>query len=67
MSWGRVMPAYTAGGTAVHAAGLMPAFLMQSQPGEGGAMLQDTGPIPRRMLEWSVKEHLEGTLTCKHR
>lgn len=54
MSWGRVMPAYTAGGTAVHAAGLMPAFLMQSQPGEGGAMLQDMGPIPRRTLGWSV-------------
>ena len=38
----------------MHAAGLMPAFLMQSQPGEGGAMLQDMGPIPRRMLGWSV-------------
>lgn len=50
MSCSRVMTAYTAGGTAVHAAGLMPALLMQSEPGEGGPTLQDPGPIPGRML-----------------
>ena len=49
-SWGRVIPVYTAGCTAVHTEGLTSAFAMQSRPGEGGASPQDKGPIVGRVL-----------------